>query len=156
MCYLWKQYSRYKEDIMNKNKITILALVAFVGGMFSHSQLYARIQPPVAELPLQMKSIQFGKASWYSRHDPGINKRTANNEIFNDQALTAAMWNVPFHQLVKVTNLDNGKSVIVRVNDRGPHKRFVRRGRAIDLSRQAFTQIASPRRGLINVQIELL
>ena len=141
---------------MRKNKIIVLALIAFSGGMFSHSQLYARIQPPVAEFPLQMKSIQFGKASWYSRQSPGINRRTANNEIFNDQALTAAMWNVPFHQLVKVTNLDNGKSVIVRVNDRGPHKRFVRKGRMIDLSRQAFTRIASPRKGLINVQIELL
>ena len=151
---------------MKKNKIIILALIAFSGGMFSHSQLYARVQPPtaslasggppVAEFPLQMKSIPVGKASWYSRHDPGINRRTANNEIFNDQALTAAMWNVPFHQLVKVTNLDNGKSVIVRVNDRGPHKRFVRKGRMIDLSRQAFTRIASPRKGLINVQIELL
>lgn len=141
---------------MQKNKIIILALTAFIGGMFSHSQLYARIQPPVAELPLQMKSIQFGKASWYSRHDPGIRKHTANNEIFNDQALTAAMWNVPFHQLVKVTNLDNGKSVIVRVNDRGPHKRFVRRGRVIDLSHKAFAQIASSRKGLINVQLELL
>ena len=141
---------------MRKNKIIVLALIAFSGGMFSHSQLYARIQPPVAEFPLQMRSIQFGKASWYSRQSPGINKRTANNEIFNDQALTAAMWNVPFQQLIKVTNLDNGKSVIVRVNDRGPHKRFVRKGRMIDLSRQAFTRIASPRKGLINVQIELL
>ena len=141
---------------MKRNKIIILALIAFSGGMFSHSQLYARVQPPVAEFPLQMKSIQFGKASWYSRFDPGINKHTANSEIFDDTKLTAAMWNVPFHQLVKVTNLDNGKSVIVRVNDRGPHKRFVRKGRVIDLSRQAFTQIASPRKGLINVQLELL
>ena len=141
---------------MKRNKIIVLALIAFSGGMFSHSQLYARVQPPVAEFPLQMKSIQFGKASWYSRFDPGINKHTANSEIFDDTKLTAAMWNVPFHQLVKVTNLDNGKSVIVRVNDRGPHKRFVRKGRMIDLSRQAFTRIASPRKGLINVQIELL
>lgn len=147
---------RQKDKGMNKTKIIFIALLTFAGGMFTHSQLYARIQPPVAEFPLQMRSIQFGKASWYSRHDPGIRKHTANNEIFNDQALTAAMWNVPFHQLVKVTNLDNGKSVIVRVNDRGPHKRFVRKGRVIDLSRKAFTQIAAPRKGLINVQIELL
>lgn len=139
---------------MNKNKIIVLALIAFVGGMFTHSQLYARIQPPVIDPSL--KALQSGRASWYSRYSPGINKRTANNEIFNDQALTAAMWDVPFNQLVKVTNLDNGKSVVVRVNDRGPHKRFVRRGRVIDLSRQAFLQIAPPRKGLINVQIELL
>ncbi len=142
--------------MMQKNKIILLALITFIGGVFSHSQLYARIQPPVSDMPQTVRDIQFGKASWYSRQSPGINKRTANNEIFNDQALTAAMWNVPFHQLVKVTNLDNGKSVIVRVNDRGPHKRFVRKGRLIDLSRQAFVQIASPNKGLINVQLELL
>lgn len=141
---------------MNKNKIVILAFIAFAGGMFTHGQLYAKIQPPPASLPQNVAAVRVGKASWYSRYSPGINKRTANNEIFNDQALTAAMWGVPFHQLVKVTNLDNGKSVIVRVNDRGPHKRYVHRGRLIDLSRQAFVQIASPRRGLINVQIELL
>lgn len=139
---------------MNKNKIIILALIAFVGGMFTHGQLYARIQPPVIDPSLM--AVQSGKASWYSRYSPGINKHTANNEIFNDQALTAAMWDVPFNQLVKVTNLENGKSIVVRVNDRGPHKRFVRRGRVIDLSRQAFNQIASPRKGLINVQLELL
>lgn len=141
---------------MDKTKIIFIALITFIGGMFTHNQLYAKIQPPAAEFPLQMRTIQFGKASWYSRQSPGINKHTANNEIFNDQALTAAMWNVPFNQLIKVTNLDNGKSIIVRVNDRGPHKRFVRRGRVIDLSREAFAQIASPRKGLINVQIELL
>ncbi|HBO97759.1 MAG TPA: hypothetical protein DD648_07080, partial [Candidatus Omnitrophica bacterium] len=72
---------------MKRNKIIVLALIAFSGGMFSHSQLYARVQPPVAEFPLQMKSIQFGKASWYSRFDPGINKHTANSEIFDDTKL---------------------------------------------------------------------
>lgn len=128
----------------------------FLGGMATHSQLYARIQSPAADLPQTLRTIRFGKASWYSRFDPGINKHTANNEIFDDTKLTAAMWDVPFNQLVKVTNLDNGKSIIVRVNDRGPHRRYVRRGRIIDLSRGAFKQIASPRKGLINVQIELL
>lgn len=100
--------------------------------------------------------IRKGKASWYSEQSPGINKRTANNEIFNDCALTAAMWNVPFNQKVKVTNLENGKSVVVRVNDRGPHKRYVARGRIIDLTKQAFARIAPLNKGLISIELELL
>lgn len=139
---------------MHKRKIILLTSLAFASGMFAHAKLYANIQkipaPPIEKI------VWTGKASWYSRRSPGINKRTANNEIFNDKDYTAAMWGVPFHQMVKVTNLDNGKSVVVRINDRGPHKRYVRKGRMIDLSRQAFTEIASPKKGLINIQIELL
>ncbi|MCK5259420.1 MAG: septal ring lytic transglycosylase RlpA family protein [Candidatus Omnitrophica bacterium] len=100
--------------------------------------------------------IQKGNASWYSQQSPGINRHTANNEVFDDSALTAAMWEVPFNQLVKVTNLANGKSVVVRVNDRGPHKRFVVSGRIIDLSKQAFSTIASLERGLIRIKLEIL
>ncbi|MCK5013892.1 MAG: septal ring lytic transglycosylase RlpA family lipoprotein, partial [Candidatus Omnitrophica bacterium] len=65
-------------------------------------------------------------------------------------------WEVPFNQMVKVTNLENGKSVVVRVNDRGPHKRYVARGRIIDLSKRAFARIASLERGLIRIKLELL
>jgi rare lipoprotein A len=122
--------------------------------MFTHAKLYARAQQIPAQPP--QKIVWTGKASWYSRRSPGINKRTANNEIFNDKDYTAAMWGVPFNQMVRVTNLDNGKSVIVRINDRGPHKRFVRKGRTIDLSKQAFSEIASPKKGLINIQLDLL
>lgn len=100
--------------------------------------------------------IKTGKASWYSRHSPGIRRRTANNELFDDTALTCAMWGVPFHQMVKVTNLSNGKSIVVRVNDRGPHRRFVSRGRVIDLTKEAFRKLGFLKKGLINVQVELL
>ena len=100
--------------------------------------------------------IQTGEASWYSEQSPGINKHTANNEVFDDSDLTAAMWEVPFDQKVKVTNLENGKSVIVRVNDRGPHKRYVARGRLIDLTKEAFSTIASLNKGLIRIELELL
>jgi rare lipoprotein A len=100
--------------------------------------------------------VKTGQASWYSQQSPGINKHTANNELFNDRELTAAMWDVPFNQLVKVTNLDNGKSVIVRVNDRGPHRRFAARGRLIDLTKYAFSRIASLDEGLIRIELELL
>jgi len=97
-----------------------------------------------------------GKASWYSKKSPGIRKHTANNEIFDDTALTAAMWGVPFGQFVRVTNPQNGKSIVVRINDRGPHKRYVKKGRIIDLTKTAFVQIADPKKGLVRIEIELL
>lgn len=96
-----------------------------------------------------------GLSSWYSRNDPGINKRTANNEIFNDQAMTCAMWGVRFGQRLKVTNLENGKHVVARVNDRGPHDRFLREGRVIDLTKAAFRKISPTKKGLIKVRVEL-
>ena len=71
------------------------------------------------------------KASWYG---PGFHKRlTANGERYNMYALTAAHKELPFGSVVKVTNLDNNKSVIVRINDKGPFHG----GRGIDLSKAA-------------------
>lgn len=92
-----------------------------------------------------------GIASWYSETDPGINLHTANGEIFDDRKLTCASWNHKFGTLLKVTNIKNGKSVVCRVNDRGPHKRL---GRLIDLTVTAFKRIADPRSGLIHVSIQ--
>lgn len=97
-----------------------------------------------------------GQASWYSECDKGILKTTANMEQFNDRKLTCAMWGIPFNTLVRVTNRENGKSVIVRVNDRGPAKRLARRGRVIDLTKRAFSRIASLKYGLISVQVTIL
>ena len=103
-----------------------------------------------------IKYIRNGEASWYSRNSPGINLRTANNEIFDDKGMTCAMWGASFNRLVKVTNLKNGKSIIVRVNDRGPHRRYVEQGRVVDLTLEAFSRLESPKEGLIDVAIEFL
>lgn len=100
--------------------------------------------------------FKVGKASWYSEQDPGINERTANNEYFKDSELTCAIWGVPFNQQIRVTNLANGKSIIVRVNDRGPHQRFVRQGRVIDLTKGAFAHLSELKNGLIDVSLEFL
>ena len=90
-----------------------------------------------------------GQASYYAdRHQ---NQLTANGERYSHATLTAAHKTLPFDTLVKVTNLDNGKSVVVRINDRGP---FVR-GRVIDLSKSAFSRIGSLRAGLLRVQLEI-
>ena len=135
---------------MRKLKIVIICLMAVV------AFCAARTKPQEAAAIPSPRVIRLGQASWYSEQDPGINYRTANNEIFNDDSLTCAMWGVSFNQEIRVTNLANGKSIIVRVNDRGPHKRFVRNGRIIDLTKNAFKKIADNKQGLIDVQLELL
>ena len=79
----------------------------------------------------EAKSIQSGGASWYG---PGFHgKKTASGERFNTNALTAAHKTLPFGSRVRVTNERTGRSVVVRINDRGP---FVG-GRVIDLSKAA-------------------
>lgn len=77
---------------------------------------------------------------------------TANGEQFDPEALTAAHKSWPFNTRVRVTNPDNGKSVVVRINDRGPYID----GRCIDLSRAAFRAIASLDLGHIDVRYEVL
>ena len=77
------------------------------------------------------KPLQKGVASWYG---PGFHgKKTANGERFNTHALTAAHKTLPFGTKVRVTNESTGKSVVVRINDRGPYAH----GRVIDLSKAA-------------------
>ena len=93
-----------------------------------------------------------GIASWYSESDPGINLRTANGEIFDDSKWTCASWDFPFNTYLRVTHLANGKTVLCRVNDRGPAKRL---GRAIDLTQAAFRGLAPLRLGLIHVKVEV-
>ena len=82
---------------------------------------------------------QCGEASWYAM----AGKRTASGEKANPNGFTAAHRSLPFGTKVRVTNRRNGRSVVVRINDRGP---FVR-GRIIDLSRAAAAQIGLVRAG---------
>ncbi len=91
-----------------------------------------------------------GKASFYAdRHQ---NHKTASGERYRHDLKTAAHKELPFGSRIQVTNVDNGKSVVVKVNDRGP---FVR-GRIVDLSRSAFGAIANPRQGVIDVELEVI
>jgi rare lipoprotein A len=89
-----------------------------------------------------------GKASFYADRFHG--RLTANGERFNMYALTAAHKSLPFGSIVKVTNLDNGKEVVVRINDRGP---FIK-GRVIDLSLEAAKEIDMIRDGVTKVRLE--
>lgn len=91
-----------------------------------------------------------GVASYYG---PGFQgKPTANGERFNMHKMTAAHKTLPFNTKVKVKNIDNGKSVVVRINDRGPFKK----GRIIDLSKGAAKKIGMLQSGTANVKLEIL
>ena len=93
---------------------------------------------------------QTGVASYYS--DVLIGALTASGEFYDAQQLTAAHKTLPIQTLVRVTNVANDRSVVVRINDRGP---FVK-GRIIDLSARAATHLGMLRTGLADVEIEVL
>ncbi|MEM9542288.1 MAG: septal ring lytic transglycosylase RlpA family protein [Cyanobacteria bacterium P01_E01_bin.42] len=97
-----------------------------------------------------VQSEQRGIASWYGGYFHG--RRSASGEIYNQNAMTAAHKTLPFGTRVRVTNLNNGRSTIVRINDRGP---FIR-GRVIDLSRAAASSIGMLGSGIAPVTVEVL
>jgi rare lipoprotein A len=91
-----------------------------------------------------------GIASWYG---PGFDgKRTANGEIFDTNGLTAAHKTLPMPSMVRVTNLENGRSIAVRVNDRGPFSA----GRIIDLSRRGAQLLGFIENGTARVRVEIM
>jgi rare lipoprotein A len=91
-----------------------------------------------------------GIASWYGPQFHG--KRTANGEIYNMYELTAAHRTLQMPSLVRVTNLENGKSIIVRINDRGPFSR----GRVIDVSKKSAELLGFKNQGTAKVRLQLL
>jgi len=95
-------------------------------------------------------AVFYGTASWYSRSDRGVKKRTASGAVFDHSKKTCAAWGLPFGTRVRVTNLENGRSVICTVNDRGPSKKLKR---LVDLTKSSFKEIANPRHGLIRVSV---
>lgn len=112
------------------------------------------IRPPLApeepRAPAPAQATQQGLASWYGPRFHG--RRTANGERFNKFHLTAAHRTLPFNTRVRVTNLRNGRSIVVRINDRGPYIR----GRIIDLSYAAAQQLGMHQHGVIQVKVEVL
>ncbi len=91
-----------------------------------------------------------GVASWYGPDFHG--KYTANGEVFDQDAVTAAHRTLPMPCIVRVTNLDNGRSVVVRVNDRGPFAH----GRILDLSRRAAQLLGMELEGTARVRVQIL
>ena len=107
-------------------------------------------KPAAPALPIAVRSVSTGEASWYG---PGFyGNRTANGELFRPGTLTAAHRTLPFGTKVRVTNLWNGRSAIVRINDRGPfHGR-----RVIDLAHGAASQLGLISSGIAQVKLEVL
>lgn len=91
-----------------------------------------------------------GIASFYAEQHHG--KKTANGEKFNMYEMTAAHRTLPFGSKIKVTNLKNGKTVVLRVNDRGPYAK----GRVLDVSKGAAIQLGMIKSGTASVSIERL
>lgn len=91
-----------------------------------------------------------GKASWYG--DKFHGKKTASGDKYDMHELTAAHKTLPFGTKVKITNQNNGKSVVVEVNDRGP---FVK-SRVFDLSKAAFAEIGNIDQGVMHIDYEIM
>ena len=109
------------------------------------------VQPPAPPIPQpRVISVSTGEASWYG---PGFyGNRTANGEVFRPGTLTAAHRTLPFGTKVRVTNLWNGRSTVVRINDRGP---FIGH-RVIDLAHGAANKLGLVASGIAQVRLEVL
>ncbi|KTS78000.1 lipoprotein [Pseudomonas oryzihabitans] len=120
----------------------LLSLVLLFAGCASHERF-----PPTLSSTAAHDYHDVGMASFYSKWHAG--RRTASGEKYDPNALTAAHRTLPFGTRVQVTNLDNGRSVIVRINDRGPtvHRRL------IDLSRSAADRLDMVADGTAKVSI---
>lgn len=104
----------------------------------------------IAQTDSQSDSISFGRASYY--HNKFAGRKTSSGEIFSQQKLTAAHKTLPLGTYVKVTNLKNRKSVVVKVNDRlPPHSK-----RTIDLSKAAAQELNMIKSGLAKVSLEIV
>jgi rare lipoprotein A len=98
--------------------------------------------------------VQVGLASWYG---PGFHgDRTASGEIFDQREMVAAHRSLPLGSVVRVTNLENGRRVVLRVIDRGPYGRNYRKGTIIDVSRGAARRLDFIRDGLVRVRVEVV
>lgn len=139
---------------MNKiAKLSKLLIILFSLSLFGCSTVHAKTKPNQNQTITTKKPstfTEFGLASYYG--DSVNGHKTANGEIFHNKKLTAAHKKLPFGSLVKVTALWNGKSVIVRINDRGPYPK----GRIIDLSKSAAEKLNLVGKGIGKVKIELI
>lgn len=121
-----------------------------MGGAPPLQEIQGRPRPSIQVSVGAVQIRVSGMASWYG---PGFHgNRSASGEVFNQHSLTAAHRSLPFGTQVRVTNLNNGRAVVVRINDRGPFSR----GRVIDLSAGAAQVIGLTRSGVAPVSLEVM
>jgi rare lipoprotein A len=100
------------------------------------------------------KRVQFGLASFYG---PGFQgEETASGERFDQRKMVAAHRTLPLGTVVRVTNLKNGRYVVLRIIDRGPYGRNVRKGTVIDVSRGAARRLGFISDGLVRVRVDIV
>lgn len=146
--------------------VASLSLLSATGARAAQSPLPALL-PTMRELPASSAPAIFldrfrplyspaslsastGQASWYG---PGFyGNRTANGEVFRPGTMTAAHPSLPFGTRVRVTNRQNGRSAVVRINDRGPFHG----GRVIDLSEEAAHRLGAVSAGVVDVRLQVL
>jgi rare lipoprotein A len=142
---------------LNKKTLFVFVLVWFITA-FEITPVKANNSKNSSQLPLTVAHhtppkqpyCQTGQASWYGKRFHG--KKTASGERFNMYAISAAHRTLPIPSYAKVTNLNNGKSIVVRINDRGPY----RKKRILDLSYAAAKELDFTKKGHIKVFIEVL
>lgn len=133
----------------------ILGITVFISSCGSISRTSRDNPKPPPNISFPDKNavgnkIEEGRASWYGPNFHG--KLTANGERYDMRKLTAAHRTLPFNTILKVKNLDNGKEVMVRINDRGPFAK----NRIIDLSRRAASKIDMIGNGTAHVALMLM
>lgn len=167
ICDYWRKNFFVKEllfiilDINNyeatlKRTFKLILSIIFIISLIINGCSVVRF-PTETEIPSEpveegtaTEIVQTGIASYYAHKFHG--RKTANGERFDMNALTAAHNTLPFNSIIKVTNLKNGKSVYVRINDRHPGVK----GRIIDLSYQAAKELDMIKDGVVKVKIEII
>jgi rare lipoprotein A len=135
--------------------LSLALLVACAGGQVPPAPV-AAVAPSPVEVPVPLPPVQeanyreTGIASWYGKELHG--KQTANGEVFDMYGLSAAHRTLPLGTFVRVTNLDNFKSITVRINDRGPFFK----SRFLDLSYGAAKELGFVSQGTARVKIETI
>ena len=135
---------------MKKLILAIVIAIALIGCSSTNKKTVSYPKSHINSSKFKLNKAIKGKASWYGDYFHG--KKTASGEKYNMHNLTAASKTLPFGTIVKVENLSNGKSVKVKINDRGPYVE----GRMIDLSRASFKKIAPLGAGVIDVEVTIL
>ena len=140
-------------DLITRYPAYIVLIILFFYGCSSTSRYSGsndNFESNIRYKSSDVLETETGKASFYA--DVFNGKETANGEIYDMNGFTAAHPSYPFNTVVKVTNLDNGKSIEVRINDRMPNFR----GRIIDLSLAAARKIEMINAGIQEVKLEVL
>src|SRR4029453_14035724 len=138
---------------MNRNRRAsrrLGSVASFVGAVM----LLIMLPAALADEPARATQIQRGLASYYGRGFHG--EETASGEIFDKREMVAAHRTLPFGTVIRVTNLENGRRVTLRVIDRGPYGRNYRKGTVVDVSRGAARRLGFIKKGLVRVRLEVI